>query len=563
MEYHDGGPLRNVADVPRMGDHRFGEKPALVLSGQETSYAELDRRIDRVATVLSDVGVEPGDRVGLYLPNTTQFPESYFGTIRVGAIPVPLNLRMDRETLCFVLEDADVDVLVSSPYLQGGFETELATIVDPAELVDSADVTTHLGPSGDADGAVAYQVAVADAPTDVEPVVRAYDNVAAQPYTSGTTGQPKGVPLTHRNLLTAVESLTKSTPRVDPSDTLLLVLPLFHIYGLNALLTTYLYCGATIVLQPAPGPKRTLQAIETHEVNHFPAVPAIYTMVYREYREDPGSYDIDSLEGLNSAAAPLPEDTRATISDEWDVVLSEGWGMTETAPAGTIRSVANAHKEGGCIGRPVYNLEVKLVAPDTRETVVPSAELDPLVGPPSEALEDAPDEERTGEIAVRGPQVFEGYYRLPEVTDAVFDDEDWFYTGDIARVDADGDLWMVDRVDDMFVVVGENVYPAEVEDALYDHPAVAEAAVVGVPHEVKGMAPVAFVVRESEVESSVVDADAIREFALRRVPTYAHPRRVFFVDELPRSATEKVQRYELESIAETRLDGPLEPSDTV
>ncbi|HET7322891.1 MAG TPA: long-chain fatty acid--CoA ligase, partial [Halococcus sp.] len=209
-------------------------------------------------------------------------------------------------------------------------------------------------------------------------------------------------------------------------------------------------------------------------------------------------------------------------------------------------------KAAGCIGPPVPNLECKLTDIETRETLVAPDDLTPFANPDI----DFENQDRvTGEIAVRGPQVFEGYYERPEKTDEVFDDEGWFYTGDIAHVDADGYFWMIDRADDMLLVGGENVYPAEVEDALYSHPDVAEAAVVAADHDVKGQAPVAFVVTEEDAD---LTEDDLRGFALSHVATYAHPRRVFFVDELPRSATQKVQRYKLETDAAKRLGAPLQ-----
>jgi len=232
--------------------------------------------------------------------------------------------------------------------------------------------------------------------------------------------------------------------------------------------------------------------------------------------------------------------------------LTEGWGMTETAPAGTTEPSRGVRKEAGCIGPPVPNIDLKLADPATRETLVAPEELTPFVDP---EIDFADDERVTGEIAVRGPQVFEGYHERPETTDAAFDDEGWFYTEDIARVDSDGYFWIVDRADDMMLVGGENVYPAEVEDALYAHPDVAEAAVVAADHDVKGEAPVAFVVREADAD---LTAEELRRFTLDHVATYAHPRRVFFVDELPRSATQKVQRYKLEDDAASRLDEALE-----
>jgi long-chain acyl-CoA synthetase len=274
-------------------------------------------------------------------------------------------------------------------------------------------------------------------------------------------------------------------------------------------------------------------------------------MMHREYRRQPDEYDLSSLDSVTCAAAPLADATRREIEEAWDVPMTEGWGMTETSPAGTTEPSRGVRKAAGCIGPPVPNIECKIADPATRETLVGPDDLTPFVDP---EIDFSDDERVTGEIAVRGPQVFAGYYERPEKTEQVFDDEGWFYTDDIARVDADGYFWMVDRADDMLIVGGENVYPAEVEEALYDHPDVAEAAVVAADHEVKGEAPVAFVVTE---DGANLGEDALREFTLDHVASYAHPRRVFFVDELPRSATRKVQRYKLEADATERLDDPL------
>jgi long-chain acyl-CoA synthetase len=542
MEYHDGGPLRHMGDLPAMAAHRYGDKTAFVAFGQEQSFAELDSEANQVANVLSEHGVEPGERVGLFIPNTLQFPSAYFGAIRAGAVPIPLNLRMDPETLVFVLDDANVDAMVASPLLAD----------EAKNLAAAAEIETTFLPGVNEDGIVNYSHALGEASAEFDRPERGFDDVACQPYTSGTTGKPKGVLLTHENLLSTVESYDTGGLAIDAEDSILLVLPLFHIYALNAVMGTFVYTGAKMVLQPQPEAEPMLSAIAEHSITQFAGVPAMYTMMHREYRNDPAAYDLSSLENVTCAASPLADSTRREIEQEWNVPMTEGWGMTETAPAGTTEPSRGVRKSAGCIGPPVPNIELKLADPETRETLVAPDDLTPFANPDI----DFADEERvTGEIAVRGPQVFEGYYERPEKNETVFDDDGWFYTEDIARVDADGYFWMVDRADDMMLVGGENVYPAEVEDALYAHPEVAEAAVVAADHDVKGEAPVAFVVAEEGAD--LVEED-LRQFALEHVATYAHPRRIFFVDELPRSATQKVQRYKLEDDAAKRLAGPLE-----
>jgi len=540
-----------------MGAHRYGTETAVEFHGQETSYADLEAEANRIANVLVDHGLEPGDRVGLFVPNTPQFPTTYFGVIKAGGVAVPLNLRMDPETLAFVVKDAEAEFLVGSPFLAD----------EAQDLAAAADVDTLFLPGVDAEdpvNVVNMSHATMDAAEEFDVVDREYGDVAAQPYTSGTTGRPKGVLLSHRNLLSAVESYANAGLAVDPDDTILLVLPLFHIYALNALMGSYLYAGASMVFQAEPEGEAMLRAIDDGNLTKFAGVPAMYTMMWREYREDPDAYDLSSLDDVTCAAAPLADEIRRTIEKEWAVPMIEGWGMTETSPAGTIEPLRGVRKAAGCIGPPLPNLQMQVVDPASRETLVGPDDLFPR---PSDDVDwDDPDAV-TGEIAIRGPQVFEGYYNRPEKTAAVTDDEGWFYTEDIARVDEDGHFWMVDRADDMLIVGGENVYPAEVEDALYEHPAVAEAAVVGADHEVKGEAPVAFVVLESDVIEGSSESGAevtereLREFSLDHVASYAHPRRIHFVDELPRSATQKVQRYRLEERLQDVIDEPLESTD--
>jgi long-chain acyl-CoA synthetase len=541
MEYYDGDPLRHMGDLPAMAAHRYGDRTALTAFGQTQSFAELDDEANRVANVLLDHGVEPDDRVGLFVPNSLQFPSAYFGAMRAGAVPVPLNLRMDPETLVFVLGDSDVEHLIGSPLLAD--ETK--------NLAAAAEVGTTFLAGVSGEGIVNYSHALEEASGELDDrPERAYDDVACQPYTSGTTGRPKGVLLTHENLLSTIESYSKTPLRIDPDESILLVLPLFHIYALNALLGTFLYKGGSMVLQPRPEPAPMLEAIETHELTSFAGVPAMYTMMQREYASDPDAYDLSSLAEVTCAAAPLAEATRREIEDAWGVPMAGGWGMTETSPAGTFLPARGANKEAGCVGIPVPGVDLKLVDPETRETRLSADELEPRPDPEI----DYDDERVTGEIAIRGPNVFEGYHNRPEKTEEVFDEEGWFYTEDIQRVDSDGYFWMVDRADDMMIVGGENVYPSEVEDALYDHSDVAEAAVVAADHEVKGQAPVAFVVVD---EGTDLGEEELREFTLDHVASYAHPRRVFFVDELPRSATQKVQRFKLEDDAAGRLGEPL------
>jgi long-chain acyl-CoA synthetase len=553
MEYHHGEPLQNVGMIPTMAADRYRDRTALSFMGVEKSYSELEAEANQLANALVEMGVEPGERVGLYIPNEPLFPVAYYGVIKTGAIAVPLNLRMDPDTLVYVLDDSDVDVMISSAYIP---EDEPG-IAWPVGLAEQSGVETLLMPgrSDEEKGVKNYSHLTTDQPTEFDIVDRAYDAIAAQPYTSGTTGKPKGVKLSHENLLSAIESYDKSGLGIDADFSLVLVLPLFHIYALNALMSSFLARGGHLDLQPRPEAESLLGAIDQYDAEVFAGVPALYTQMFRTWREDPDAYDLSSLEYVVCAAAPLAEEVRKTIQEEWGVVMIEGWGMTETSPAGTIEPVAGVRKEAGCVGPPVPGVDIKIVNPETRETRVGPEDIQPF---PSDDIDFDDEAQVTGELAIRGDSVFGGYHGRPEKTEAVFDDEGWFYTGDIARVDEDGYFWIVDRADDMILSGGNNIYPAEVEDALYEHPDVAEAAVVAAPHEVKGEAPVAFVVLEEGADATEED---LRTFSLEHVASYAHPRRVFFVEELPRSATQKVQRFKLAQEAEQRVGGELEPSE--
>jgi long-chain acyl-CoA synthetase len=553
MEYHRGERLEHVGTIPAMAADRYRDRTAFNFMGAEKSFSQIETEANQLAHALVDLGVEPGDRVGLYIPNEPLFPVAYFGAIKAGAISVPLNLRMGKNTLVYVLDDADVDVMIGSAYIPEDAEEVAGT----QEVAAESGVETLIMPgmSDEEAGIVNYSHVTADVPEEFDIVERDFDDIAAQPYTSGTTGKPKGVRLSHRNLLSAVESYNQSGLGLDSDFTLVLVLPLFHIYGLNALMTSFMGRGGEINLQPRPDPEALLNAIDNNNADVFAGVPALYTQMFRVYRDDPDDYDLTSLEYVVCAAAPLAEDVRKTIQEEWDVVMIEGWGMTETAPAGTIEPVTGVRKEAGCVGPAVPGVEIKIVDPETRETRLEPDDLTPF---PSEDIDFDDEQQVSGELAIRGGPIFEGYHNRPEKNDEVFDDHGWFYTEDIARVDEDGYFWIVDRADDMILSGGNNIYPAEVEDALYEHPDVAEAAVVAAPHEVKGEAPVAFVVPE---EGTSPTEEEIRKFSLEYVATYAHPRRVFFVDELPRGATQKVQRFKLENEVEEMLEGSLTSGD--
>lgn len=555
MKYHNGQPLSHLGDLAAMGAQRYGEKVAIRLGDSHRTYAELHEESDRIASALANAGVGSGDRVAIAMENTLEFVPILYGIIKAGGVAVPLNIQLSQERLGYVLNDADVSVCFGSEQLH-----ELAV-----GLHDDLGLDLTIVPGGgSAEGVTAEGVEPFETFATSDSFER-FDaditDVCIQGYTSGTTGYPKGVPMTHQNVLEVLQAFTQ-TEEIDPeTDTTLTITPMFHILGLIGTTLLTLYSGREVVLMNQVDGASLLEAIDTHEVTDFTAVPAIYLDIVEEYEATPDRYDISSLTSIGTGAAPLPEDTRRRIEGTFDSALVEGWAMTETVAAGTTGAARGRQKGAGCIGQPIPGIEMKLVDPDTRETRVPPEHLDPYSPADLTGYEpDFEDETKyTGEIAIRGPQVFEGYYEMPEENEDAFEDEGWFYTDDIARVDEDRFLWMVDRADDMMIVGGENVYPAEIEDKLFTHPDIQEAAVVPATHERKGEAPIAYVVPADDAD---LTEEEVREFALEHVAPYAHPRTVIFVEEFPRSGSGKVQRYKLEERAKEEV-GSIESSEEI
>ncbi len=542
MEYFKNKRVEHFGLVPDMIADRYADRTVFFFRDEEQSYREFGRRTSKLASGLAQEGVEPGERIGLYIPNSIQFPESLFATIKAGAIPVPLNLRMPPRTLSYIVEDSDITRIIASP-----IETNISNPEQAKNLAEEGDLERLIIPDGTENETIDYKRLVEEGDPDFEYPDRDFEDHAIQYYTSGTTGKPKGVPLTHKNVLSSVSGYSQA---VGPSteDRILHVMPLYHVYGLTAVLGTFLYRGGSVVFQAEADPELILENIEKYDCNQFPGVPALFRMMWLIYQQDPEKYNTkEHLEEVLCAAAPLDEDTRRNIMTEWEVRFAEGWGMTETSPAGTFRPGSNP-KEAGCIGWFLRNMKAKIVDPDTHETRIPWDIIAPWGEPEDTHIR------MEGELAVKGDPVFNGYYKMPEKNEEVFDDEGWFYTGDIVRMDEDKAFWIVERTDDMILSGGENIYPSAVEEAIMEHSDISDAAVVPAPHKTKGEAPVAFVVLKP---GSEVTEDEIKEFTLQRLPTYAHPRRVFFKDSLPQSGALKTQRYKLEDEAEEKLPEPL------
>ncbi|XVH33305.1 long-chain-fatty-acid--CoA ligase (plasmid) [Haloferacaceae archaeon DSL9] len=498
------------------------DSPAIAYDGTESSYDQFWERAGRFARGLTDCGIGAGDRVGIYLPNLPQFVTAFYGTLRAGAIVVPMNPQYKAREISHLLGDSGAKAVVS-----------LAdNVPQVVEVLDDTDVERVINVGGDADDATAFDAFLAD---DALPIVdRADDDVAVQPYTSGTTGTPKGVLLTHRNLAWT----TRANAGVPPggfqaSDRLVGTLPLFHIYGMSVVMNGTMYSGGTYYPVPEWDAREVMALLEDEGITIMFGVPAMFNDMINQ--PDADEYAFEALRFVNSGGASLPLEVLERFEDLYGVQLNEGYGLTETSPV-THANTPDARRKGS-IGRPLDGVDAKVVDRDFE--TVPRVDEGPI-------NEDKADlHEITGELVVAGPNVMKGYYGLPEANEEAFTEEDgerWFHTGDVGYWDGDDFFYVVDREKHVIVTGGYNVYPREVEELLFEHEAVADAAVVGVPDDRRGETVEARVVPRSDAAASPAE---IKEYCLRNLAAYKHPRQVEFVDELPRTTTGKVQKFKI------------------
>jgi len=495
------------------------ERPAIVFKGRERTYESFWSRAGRFAQALVDRGYGAETRVAVYLPNLPQFVTTFHGTLWMGGVVVPLNPQYRRRELEHRLSDSNARVVVTLP--------GLVEHIDP--IRDKTDVETIVT-VGDGNGDTTFETFLAEHEHAI--VSRANDDVACQPYTSGTTGTPKGVLLTHENLRwDADAALDPVSGGVVSEDRHLGVLPLFHIYGMTATMNATLFGGAAYYPVPEWNAREVLELIEEAEITLVHAVPAMYNDMVNE----PGDYDLSSIRFANAGGSALPREVLDRFEERFDIALHEGYGLTETSP------VTHANRVGerrmGSIGRPLDGVDAMVVDDDFVE--VPPVERGPV--DESEIDLDAV----TGELVVSGPNVMKGYYDRPEANREAFTEAGgnrWFHTGDVCYRDEDDYYYIVDRKKHVIVTAGYNVYPSEVENLLYEHPEVTDAAVVGVPDDRRGETVKAFVVVR---EDATVSTEEIKQYCLERLAPYKHPREVEFVEELPRTATGKIQKFEL------------------
>lgn len=524
--------ITNLADAVRRAAARDPAAPALTSHDTVLSWADLDARVDAVAAGLQALKLPASDgaaaRVAVALPNVPEFAAAFFGVLRAGLVAVPMNPGYTARELRGQLDDSGAAAAI-------GTVAVVQTIEGVRAQLPALRHTYTMG-SGEVEGARAFSALASEGAREVQSPSGGED-LAMLLYTSGTAGSPKGAMLPHRALIANHEQLAQvSPPIVGPGDVVLLALPLFHALGLNASLGAVAWHGACGVLAERFDPADTLALIARHQVSVVVAVPQMY--VAWSLLPDLGE-SLASVRVAVSGAAPLEPAAARRFLEATRHPVFEGYGLTETAPV-VSSTLASPVPKIGSIGRPIPGLEVKLVAADRTEIARIGAEglIDADLIDEDELVPGSPGTD-PGEIVVRGPNLFQGYW--PDGSGGP-DAEGWWPTGDVAYADADGDLFLVDRLGELILVSGFNVYPHEVELVLAAHPAVAEAAVIGVEHPYTGQAVKAYVVLARDAEASAEDLMAHCE---RNLARFKCPNVIEFVPQLPHSATGKVLKGSL------------------
>ena len=481
-----------AADMP--------DKSAVKLDDIVLNYGALDAGAARLAGLLRAKGVQPGDRVGMQLPNVPYFPVIYYGALRLGAVVVPMNpLLKDRE-VAYHLSDSGSTVLFGWHDFREAGEGGAAEAGAEYVNVKPGEFEPMLG--------------------EAEPVEEVADRNDDDPaviiYTSGTTGTPKGATLMHSNIAEGAR-VGQELVHADESFIGVATLPLFHVFGMSSVMNVGLRSRGMITMIPRFEPGKALEVIERDRATSFAGVPTMYSaMLHHPERE---KYDASSLDLCVSGGSAMPVEVLHGFDEAYGAKVLEGYGLSETTGMGSF-NLPERERKPGSIGVPIGGTEMRCVDDDDNE--VPQGE--------------------PGEIAMRGPFVMKEYWNKPDATEEVMRGG-WFHTGDIATVDEDGYLFIVDRKKDLIIRGGYNVYPREIEEVLYEHPAVREAAVVGIPHEELGE-EVGAAVEVAPGED--VEADALRAYVKERVAAYKYPRKVWFVDELPKGPTGKILKREVE-----------------
>ena len=513
-------------DLLRNTVKKYPNNIAIIFQNNKITFKELDKLSDRFAAALSNMGVEKGDKVALFLPNVAQYIISYYGCLKAGAAVTALNPLFKERELIYQLNNSSAETIVILDSLypmvrmaQGKTKLKRTIVTSIGEYSFKKAPTFNVVREPQV---YFFQELIREYPPKPPRLeMNPYEDLAALQYTGGTTGVSKGAMLTHYNLVSNAVAFAAWLRAREGKEVFMAVLPLFHIYGMTTSMNAPISLAGVMVLIPRFDPIEVLKAIEKHGVTVFCGVPTMYIMIatHPEVTE----YDLSSVRFCISGGAPLPPDIQRKFMEMTGGVLIEGYGLTEASPVTHVNPLDPTMKtvKMGSIGLALPDTEAKIVDLQTGTRDLSFGEI--------------------GELVVRGPQVMKGYWKMPEETENTIRDG-WLYTGDIAKMDEDGYVFIVDRKKDLLKYKGYSVYPREVEDVLYEHPAIKICAVVGKPDPIAGEIPKAFVVLKGGMK--ITEEDII-EFVKERVTPYKRIREVEFREELPMTSVGKVLRRAL------------------
>lgn len=507
-------PQLTLGEVLQETSRKFPDHTAFIFLDQKWTYREFNELASKMANALFDLGLTTGDTVGLYLPNSPQFLIAYYGILRAGMIAVPINPMLTGEDLAFIIKDAQLKAVISP--------VEAVTTLEQAKTADlqiiSTALTGQLDPASNppTPGVLALEALLANAANVVPEVGIDQNAIANLQYTGGTTGRSKGAVLTHANLLANAVQFRDWFKNVytDGDGRFLGVIPFFHIYGLTTTINSPILTGSAIILHSRFDINEIMQSINKYKPNLFMGVPAMYAAIAMRDSRD---YDLSSIRACVSGSSPLPPAVQEKFQQVTGGKLVEGYGLSECSPIVTVTPIYGTVKPGS-IGVPIADTQVKIVDPQTGAEITTSGEI--------------------GELLVKGPQVMQGYWNNPAETELVLTDDGWLHTGDLVYMDDDGYIFIADRLKDMIIMGGEKIYPRELEDFLYTHPAVKEVAVTGIPHPLRGEVPKAFVVLKDGAETTEKE---LRQYCLANLSKFKVPK-IEIIDALPRNAVGKVLR---------------------
>jgi long-chain acyl-CoA synthetase len=515
--------MLNLAVLLEDSAREAPKHPAVIFNETTLSYAAVNGAANQVANGLTNLGVKPGDKVALSCPNLPFFPIVYYGILKAGAVVVPLNVLLKPREIAYHLQDSDA---VAYFCFEGTEQLPMGQMGHAAfQDVDSCEhfimITANPAAASPIEGTTTLGMLMHDQPPTYATVQTNSDDTAVILYTSGTTGKPKGAELTHLNMLMNARLAENMYEVCYEEDVHLVTLPLFHSFGQSVQMNAGFYTRSTISLLPRFDPDTALAIMERDNVTIFAGVPTMYWALLNY--PDADKYDLEkiarTLRLACSGGSAMPVEVMRAFQERFNVKILEGYGLSETSPVASFNRIDRPTKPGS-VGVPVWGVQIRIV--DESDEEVPQGEL--------------------GEIVIRGHNVMKGYYNKPEANKEAFRGG-WLHTGDIGRFDEDGYLYIVDRVNDMIIRGGFNVYPREVEEVLMTHPAVSLAAVVGVPNEAMGEEIKAFIVPKED--ANPVSEEELRAWAKENMADYKYPRQIEFRDTLPMNATGKILKRDL------------------